>query len=426
VVKGSDQSELPIGLLIMRIRRCGVAIYFNQCKCGGTMSSTNFLEKSVLSQRGEPNLVDDKIVEIRVIPYVIPYAKPLQFASGTIEIADNVLVQVVTESGIVGTAEAPPRPYTYGETQESIVAVINRLFAPQVIGLRLQDREVVRSRLERTVGNPTAKAAIDMAMWDAAGQAAGIPVHRLLGGYTDRLRVSHMLGFDDPMKVAEEAIALRDGLGINSFKIKVGRHPVELDIEVCRAVRAELGSTTELYIDGNRGWTAAESAFALQELQDVALSRAEELCPADDVISRRWLVSQSRIPFVADESAPTPAHVTREILAGAATAVSIKTARTGFSDSLRVSHLAEGLGVEAVIGNQIDGHIGTICSLAFGASQSSTARNAAELSNYLDMADYLLTEPLAISNGEMILSDEPGLGINIDPEKLAYYRTDNK
>lgn len=390
------------------------------------MGSTSFLENLVSSKSSEPNFIDDKIVEIRAIPYAIPYSKPLKFASGSIEIADNVLVQVVTESGIVGTAEAPPRPYTYGETQESIVAVINRLFAPQVIGLRLQDREIVRSRLERTVGNPTAKSALDMAMWDAAGQAAGVPVHRLLGGYTDRLRVSHMLGFDDPKKVADEAIALRESMGINSFKIKVGRHPVDLDIEVCRVVRAALGNSAELYIDGNRGWTAAESAFALRELQDVRLSRAEELCPADDVISRRWLVSQSMIPFVADESAPTPAHVTREILSGAATAISIKTARTGFSDSLRVSHLAEGLGVETLIGNQIDGHIGTICSLAFGASQASTARHAAELSNYLDMADYLLTEPLEISNGEMVLSGEPGLGINLDPEKLAYYRTDDK
>lgn len=365
-----------------------------------------------------------RILEVRTVPYAIPYRKPLRFASGSIDIADNVLVEIVTSDGVVGIAEAPPRPYTYGETQTSIVAVIEQIFAPAIIGLSILDRELVRSRLARTVGNPTAKAAINMAMWDAWGKTIGTPVHSLLGGFTDQLQVSHMLGFDYPEVVAAEAIQLRETLGISSFKIKVGRRPIPLDVAVCKAVREALGPDAELYIDGNRGWTAAESALAVRQLEDVGLSRVEELCPADDVLGRRWLVSQCPIPFVADESAPTPADVTREILAGAATAVSIKTARTGFSDSLRVSHLAEGLGIEAVIGNQIDAHLGTVCSLVFGASQEITARSAAELSNYLDMADGLLQEPLLIENGHMRVPDGPGLGIRLDPEKVARYRVD--
>ena len=365
-----------------------------------------------------------RIVQVRTVPYAIPYRKPLRFASGSINVADNVLVEIVTSDGVIGIAEAPPRPYTYGETQASIVAVIEQIFAPAIIGLSILDREQVRSRLARTVGNPTAKAAINMAMWDAWGKTIGTSVHSLLGGFTDRLEVSHMLGFDDPGVVAAEAVQLRETLGISSFKIKVGRRPVHLDLAVCKAVRDVLGPEAELYIDGNRGWTAAESLLAIRQLENVGLSRVEELCPADDVLGRRWLVSQCPIPFVADESAPTPADVTREILAGAATAVSIKTARTGFSDSLRVSHLAEGLGIEAVIGNQIDAHLGTVCSLVFGASQEITARSAAELSNYLDMADDLLEEPLVIENGCMRVPEGPGLGIKLDPEKVARYRVD--
>ena len=365
-----------------------------------------------------------RIVHVRTVPYAIPYRKPLRFASGSINVADNVLVEIVTSDGVIGIAEAPPRPYTYGETQASIVAVIEQIFAPAIIGLSILDREQVRSRLARTVGNPTAKAAINMAMWDAWGKTIGTSVHSLLGGFTDRLEVSHMLGFDDPGVVAAEAVQLRETLGISSFKIKVGRRPVHLDVAVCKAVRDVLGPEAQLYIDGNRGWTAAESLLAIRQLENVGLSRVEELCPADDVLGRRWLVSQCPIPFVADESAPTPADVTREILAGAATAVSIKTARTGFSDSLRVSHLAEGLGIEAVIGNQIDAHLGTVCSLVFGASQEITARSAAELSNYLDMADDLLEEPLVIENGCMRVPEGPGLGIKLDPEKVARYRVD--
>ncbi len=369
--------------------------------------------------------VPARIVEVRTVPYAIPYRKPLRFASGSIEVADNVLVEIVTSDGVVGIAEAPPRPYTYGETQASIMAVIHQIFAPAIIGLSILDREEARRRLARTVGNPTAKSAIDMAMWDAWGKSIDTSVHGLLGGFVDELRVSHMLGFDDPEVVAAEAVELRETLGISCFKIKVGRRPIQLDVAVCKAVRAAVGPEVELYIDGNRGWTASESARAVRMLEDVDLSQVEELCPADDVMARRWLVSQCPIPFVADESASTPADVTREILAGAATAVSIKTARTGFSDSLRVSHLAEGLGISAIIGNQIDAHLGTVCSLVFGASQEITARSAAELSNYLDLGDGLLDNPLVIKDGCMRVPEGPGLGVSLDREKVTHYRTDS-
>ncbi|OZE33622.1 enolase, partial [Rhodococcus sp. 05-2254-6] len=276
-----------------------------------------------------------KIVAVEAIPYSIPYVKPLKFASGEVHAADHVLVRVHTDDGIVGTADAPPRPFTYGETQRGIVAVVESLFTPAVLGLTLLDREVIRSRLTRTVGNPVAKAAIDMAVWDALGRTLDLSVTEMLGGYTDRMRVSHMLGFDTPAAMVDEATRMRETYGIEVFKIKVGRRPVALDTAVVRALREGLGEDVELYVDGNRGWTAAESARAMKDMADLGLTLAEELCPADDVLGRRWLVQQLDVPFVADESATTPAEVTREILGGSATAVSIKTARTGFTDSTR-------------------------------------------------------------------------------------------
>jgi L-Ala-D/L-Glu epimerase len=365
-----------------------------------------------------------KITQVEAIPFAIPYIKPLKFASGEVQVAEHVLVRVHTDDGVVGIAEAPPRPFTYGETQAGIVAVIQQIFAPQVVGLTLLEREVAGARLARTVGNPTAKSAIDTAMWDALGRTLGLPVSDLLGGYTDRMRVSHMLGFDDPAKMVAEAERMLEVYGIRTFKIKVGRRPVSLDTAVVRALRERFGDSVELYVDGNRGWTASESLRAMREMADLDLLFAEELCPADDVLGRRWLVGQLDVPFIADESVPTPADVTREVLGGSATAISIKTARTGFTQSQRVHHLAEGLGLEVVMGNQIDGQIGTACTIAFGAAYQLTSRYAGELSNFLDMSDDLLTEPLQIRDGLLHRQPSAGLGIEIDPDKLARYRTD--
>lgn len=364
------------------------------------------------------------ITRVEAIPFAIPYRKPLKFASGEVHRAEHVLVRLHTDDGLVGTAEAPARPFTYGETQESIVAVVDKLFAPAMIGLSPYAREQIGARLHRTVGNPTAKAALDMAVWDIVGQATGVSVCQLLGGYSDTMAVSHMLGFAEPEAMADEAQRMGEEYGITTFKVKVGRHPVELDVAVCRAIAERLGPGIELYIDGNRGWSASESARALRQLEDLDLTMVEELCPADDVLGRRWLVEKTPIPFVADESATTPAEVTREILGGSATMVSIKTARTGFTDSQRVHHLAEGLGVEMVMGNQIDGQIGSLCSVAFGAAYRATSARAGELSNFLDMADDLLAEPLEVSGGELKVRPGPGLGLELDDEKLAHYRQD--
>lgn len=365
-----------------------------------------------------------KISRIEAIPFAIPYAKPLHFASGAVDTARHVLIRVHTESGVVGVAEAPPRPFTYGETQASIKAVVDGIFAPQIVGHSIFERERIRADLARTVGNPTAKAAVDMAVWDAIGQSLHMSVNALLGGWTDSLRVSHMLGFDSPPAMVEQAHRMRDSYGITTFKVKVGRRPVKLDVDVCRALRAEFGDDIELYVDGNRGWTPSESADAMRRMSDLGLSLAEELCPADDVLGRRWLVAQSAVPFVADESVPTPADVTRELLAGSATAISIKTARSGFTTSQRILGQCEGMGVETVMGNQIDGQLGTACTLAFGAAHQSTSRRAAELSNFLDMTDDLLAEPLRIVDGRMHVQPGPGLGVQIDESKLARYRED--
>jgi L-alanine-DL-glutamate epimerase-like enolase superfamily enzyme len=365
-----------------------------------------------------------KITRVEAIPYAIAYRKPLRFASGEVRAAEHVLVRVHTDDGVVGVADAGPRPFTYGETQGSVIAVIEGIFAPAVVGLTLWERETMHARLGRTVGNPAARSALDMAVWDALGRTVDQPVSSLRGGYTDRMRVAHMLGVDEPAAMVAEASRLRDAYGNPTFQLQVGRRPVALDTAVVRALRVGLGDDVELYVDGNRGWSASESARAMAEMDDLGLTFAEELCPADDVLGRRWLVQQCRVPFIADESAVTPADVTREVLGGSATAVSIKVARTGFTVSRRTHHLAEGLGLEVVMGNQIDSQLGSMCTVAFGSAFELTSRRAGELSNFLDMSDDLLTEPLQISGGELAVRPGAGLGVEIDPERLARYRQD--
>ncbi len=161
----------------------------------------------------------------------------------------------------------------------------------------------------------------------------------------------------------------------------------------------------------------------MKEMADLGLTFAEELCPADDVLGRRWLVQQVDVPFIADESAATPADVTREILGGSATAVSIKTARTGFTDQPSRAPSRRGprhRGGDGQPDRRPDRHR---CARSRSARRSRcTSRRAGELSNFLDMSDDLLAEPLEIRGGELVARSGPGLGAVLDPDKLAHYR----
>lgn len=369
-------------------------------------------------------MTDMKIERIEAIPYEIPYVKPLKFASGEVITADHVLLRIHTDTGIIGQADIPPRPYTYGETQASIVAVINSIFAPALIGLDPFRRQAVQQVLRRTVHNNTAKGGIDIALWDIIGQATGNSVWSLLGGFESSMRVSHMLGFKEPEVLLEEAQRFGSDYGVTTFKLKVGRHPIALDIEACRVLREGLGEDVELYLDANRGWTANEALEVLRRTEGLGLSFLEEPCDAKEAMGRRRLVEQSAIPIVGDESVPTAGDVSRELLSGGCNAICIKTARSGFTEAQEILGLSTGLGVDVYMGNQIDTQIGTIATIVFGAAHEATSRRAGELSNFLDMADDLLADPLVIRGGRINVPEGPGVGARIDEEKLAFYRVD--
>lgn len=365
-----------------------------------------------------------KIASIETIPYSIPYSHPLQFASGAVGEADHVLVRVTTTDGVVGVADAPPRPYTYGETQVSIAHTIDELFAPQIVGLSIFEREKAHAIMHRTIGNQVAKGALDIAIWDAIGKTVGQSVHRLLGGWTDSMRVSHMLGFRPAAELVDEAQRFRDEYGITTFKLKVGRRPLSLDVEAVHALRAGLGDDAEIYLDANRGWTANEALEVLRRTESAGLTLLEEPCDAKEALSRRRLVDKSSIPVVGDESVPTAGDVSRELLSGGSNAICIKTARSGFTEATEILGLCTGLGVDVTMGNQIDTQVGSLATVTFGAAHEASSRRAGELSNFLDMGDDLIADPIRIEGGRIAVRDEPGVGADIDDDKLAHYRTD--
>jgi L-alanine-DL-glutamate epimerase-like enolase superfamily enzyme len=233
-----------------------------------------------------------------------------------------------------------------------------------------------------------------------------------------------MLGFRPAQELLEEAQRFGEEYGITTFKLKVGRRPLALDIEACHVLRDGLGGDVEIYLDANRGWTANEAMQVLEGTAGLGLTLLEEPCDAKEAMSRRRLVEKSPIPVVGDESVPTAGDASRELLSGGCNAICIKTARSGFTEATEILGLCTGLGVDVTMGNQIDTQVGSLATVTFGAAHEATSRRAGELSNFLDMSDDLLAEPITITDGRIAVRDLPGVGAEIDDEKLSTYRTD--
>lgn len=363
-----------------------------------------------------------RITAVEAIPFAVPYRRPARFASGTVSSADNVLVRVHSDAGLVGQAEAQPRPYTYGETQASIVETVSGRLAEAVTRVDPLRVELWSERCARIAGNYVARGAVDLAVWDLVGQILGCSCHTLLGGFAEDVAAAHMVSFGDPAEMAEEAVSVHERYGVNTFKVKVGRTPA-IDVAAARAIREALPGA-DLYVDANRGWSYDEAVQAGDELADLGVRAIEEPISVEDRAGRLRLAERWAVPLAGDESCISLAHVDRALEEGAVRVVSVKTARTGFTESRRILDLCVARNVPVVVGSQYEGAIGAMATIAFAAAFAATAGRPAEITNFLDLADDLVVTAPEIRDGRAAVPSAPGLGVEVDEERLERYRLD--
>lgn len=363
-----------------------------------------------------------KITNIEAIPFRIPLKKVTKWATGSQESAEHILVKVYTDEGIIGYAEAPPRPHVYGESLASIKYAIEEWLSKMILNMDPLQIEKIWDKFNTIVGNPTAKAAIDMAIYDIIGKFFNIPCYKLFGYWTEAIKLSWCVNLNSINAMVDEGKEMIEKYGFKALKLKIGLDP-DKDLEMVKTMRKEVGDEILLYVDANQAYDPFTAVRVIQKMMDYKISFVEEPCPVWDKKGRKFISEKIDIPIMGDESCITPIDVMKEIELGALRIVCIKTARTGFTLSRKIIYMCENAGIRNLHGLQGDTTIGTLSSAHLCAGFKNTSfYYPSEISFFLLLSDDFLLNTIKINNGCLTLPEDPGLGIIIDEKKLERFK----
>ena len=226
--------------------------------------------------------------------------------------ANDLLVRIRTDQGIVGLGEACPFPPITGETQAT-----NAAAAASIRDMIVGKDPLAIDALLREIGpivhsNPSAVAAFDMALHDILGKVAGLPLFRLLGGTKNVFETDITTSLDTLEKMTAEAKGYADK-GYKTLKVKVGLDPDE-DYSHIAAIRAAVGPKVAIRIDANQGWTVPQAIYALRKMAPLAIEFCEQPVLASDTAGLRAV--RSRAPSPSWPTRPCSGRPTRSSSSG--------------------------------------------------------------------------------------------------------------
>ena len=363
-----------------------------------------------------------KIVGGEAIPIRIALKKPFKISVGALTHSNHVLVRLVDDEGRTGYGETTTFLEVYGYDQRSLYHTLTDYLIPGVIGLDAGDLAGIHRRMDRLVPfNLMAKAAIDIAAHDLAAQAAGVPLHAVLGARrSDHVPLIGVVDVVTPEEAAQSA-ARQVSMGFQTIKIKVGLDAVA-DVRRVEAVREAVGSAVRLRVDGNCGYDRQTASAVFSRMEDYALEWIEQPLPAWDLEGMAELARRLKTPVAADESVYTMHDARRCIAMGAADVINIKLPKCGgiFRCS-QIAGLCHELDTPCFLGGCLETTPGMAAAMHFYAATPAVV-SAAEILGHSFYEDDVVHRSIDVVDGAVALPQSPGLGVSIDEGKVARYR----
>lgn len=330
-------------------------------------------------------------------------ADPFGISYGTTHAYQNILVKV-EYGGLIGLGEAAPANY-HAESVETVRACLEKWQSEDLIGNDPFAIKVVSQKLNQSLaGNYSAKAAIEMAMHDLCGKISGQPTYKTLGLSAMKLPITDFTIGLDSLATMTEKTKKAVASGYQVLKVKQG---TDYDKDIVKTVRKACGDIP-IRVDANGAWTPKRAIEMSKFLYDYGVQFIEQPLPKFALPADFKLVKEnSPLPIFADESICQSADVAK--YAGCIDGVVVKLAKTGgITEALAVIQTARAHGLAVMFGCMIESSIGV-----------SAAASLASLVDYIDLDGALLLadDPYQGAyfqkGGQLVLSDLPGLGVEV-------------
>lgn len=355
-----------------------------------------------------------KIVRILVYKVELPY-KAVSRLSQNRDSLDSTIVAIETDDGITGYGESCPVGAVYLEAFAETARAAIDLMSPPLLGCDPRQLGRVNALMDDTVlGHAHAKSPLDIACWDILGQAAGLPVHTLLGG---RFHAEAPLVIIIPIGQPEamvKAVRQRRKEGFRTFQMKVGTGVVD-DVARIKAVAKDVRADERLIVDANRGWTTEDAFRVLRAIDDVDCVIEQPCSTYQECLTVR---RRSRHPFLLDEIIGGAGDLIRAFSDGALDSLVIKLSHAGgLTRAAQMRDICVRLGLRM----RIEDTAGSEFVLAATAHLAHATPPGLLIGAYPFVNEGISTASGGpeISNGRIRISDRPGLGLTPHVEVLG-------
>lgn len=366
------------------------------------------------------------VTSVRTTVLDLPIRRPHQFATHHIDHQSYLLVTVTTDGGPTGVGEgvSPGGPWWSGESIEGQQQIIDHYLAPALIGVDALDPHRALATMDRTAfGNDFAKAAVEMALIDAAARAWGVPAHVLIGGGAtrDRLPVRWALSGAGGTEVAQEA-ADRIAQGHRALKMKMGALSPEDDLRRLGLLVDKIGADVDYLADPNGVWDFRTAAWAVRELETMGIGMVEQPIARADLAGMNALCTRATaIRILADETVCRPADALAATAARACDAISVKPGKAGgLFRAAQVAAIAGAAGLGCYGGTALETSVGTAAAAHLFAALADLPLGC-ELIGPLLLTDDIVTHPVRYDDGDLLVPTGPGLGVDVDWDKVDRY-----
>ncbi|MDD4849467.1 MAG: dipeptide epimerase [Gemmiger sp.] len=362
-----------------------------------------------------------KITKIRLGILSVPLRVPFKTALRTVNSVEDIVVALHTDTGAVGYGEAPPTGVITGDTTGAILGALQDHIGKSILGQEVDAFEDILQTVQRCVQkNSSAKAAVDMALWDLYGQLYGVPAYKLMGGARKTITTDITISVNAPEEMARDA---QDAIrrGYTCLKVKVGADPA-LDVARLSAVRAAVPPDTCLRIDANQAWQPKQAVRILNQLQEkgLAIELVEQPVKAHDLEGLKYVTERSYVPVLADESVFSPEDAVAIMANHAADYINIKLMKCGgLYNALKIAAAAEIYGVECMIGCMLEAKISVNAAVELACAKKIITK--------IDLDGPVLCREDPVLGGavfaekDITVSDAPGLGIRgVEPSHIRW------